>query len=277
MSVLTRRGRFANRPYFTHSPRNHAAELLASLLQILLMMGLLFNALWTTPATAQQDATVETLTVSLLPQFNDPRLLIIYEATLDQAGTAVLAIPPAVELHNATYRADDGTLTNIDAQFEAASDGPFIRFTSPNQTVRLELYQDVIPRQAQRFVDFTLPDQRYDLQTLRWLVTFPLDSSNIVTTPPMTLLGQNHFGMEEYERNAGPLPAGQKAKQTIEWVRESNEPSFNLGAEEENPSHQGDLTPIHIALGLLFLLGLGMVLHGVWTWRTQGEEESTDL
>ena len=26
MSVLTRRGRFANRPYFTHSPRNHAAE-----------------------------------------------------------------------------------------------------------------------------------------------------------------------------------------------------------------------------------------------------------
>ncbi|MGB0389014.1 MAG: hypothetical protein ACPGWR_29680 [Ardenticatenaceae bacterium] len=244
----------------------------------LLIVGLLFNQLWGTPASAQAEATVETLTVSLLPQFNDRRLLIIYEATLNQAGSARLAIPSAVELHAATYRAEDGTLTNMEAEFEAASDGRFIRFSSPNRTARLELYQDVIPPQPQRFVDFTLPAQGHDLQALRWLVTFPLDASNIATTPPMTLLGQNHFGMEEYERQAGPLPARQKATQTIEWVRQSNEPSFDLTDNSASDSLvQEDLLPLYMGLSLLFLLGLGMVLHGAWQFRKKGAEQNTDL
>jgi len=224
---------------------------------------------------AQTSAQVEILTVSLLPQFNDRRLLILYEAQLDQAGSAVLAIPPAVELHRASYQSAEGELIEIQAEFEAASDGRFIRFTSPHQTARLELYQDAIPRNPQRFIDFTLPEQRYNLQTLRWVVTFPLDSSNIKTDPPMTLLGQNHFGMQEYQRDAGALPAGEDAKQTIEWVRTSNEPSFTFASEEENIlANEDNLTPIYIGLGGLFLVGLVMVLHGAWKWRQQRQDES---
>lgn len=224
---------------------------------------------------AQNEAQVETLTVSLLPQFNDPRLLIIYDAQLNQPGSAVLAIPSAVELHRASYQSEDGELIEIEAEFEAASDGRFIRFSSPNQTARLELYQDVIPRNPQRFIDFTLPDQRYDLQNLRWVVTFPLDSSNMITKPPMALLGQNHFGMQEYHRDAGPLPAGQDAEQTIEWVRQSDQPSFTFASEEENIlADQDNLMPIYIGLGGLFLVGLVMVLHGAWQLRQQREEKN---
>ena len=226
-------------------------------------------------ALAQGEAQVETLTVSLLPQFNDRRLLIIYDARLNQAGTAALAIPSAVELHRASYQSEEGELIDIEAKFEGASDGRFIRFTSPNQTARLELYQDAIPRNTVRFVDFTLPDQRYDLQALRWMVTFPLDSSDLKTDPPMTHLGQNHFGMDEYERDVGPLPAGQDAKQTIEWVRISDEPSFTFANEEENIlANEDSLMPIYIGLGGLFLVGLVMALHGVWKLRQQGKDET---
>ncbi len=223
---------------------------------------------------AQSEAQVESLTVSLLPQFNDRRLLIIYEAQLDQVGTAVLAIPSAVELHRASYQSDEGELVEIKAEFEAASDGRFIRFTSPNKTARLELYQDVIPRTTARFVDFTLPDQRYDLQALNWIATFPLDSSDLKSDPPMTLLGENHFGMQEYRRNAGPLPAGQDAKQTIEWVRISEEPSFTFTNEEENIlANDDDLMPLYIGLGALFFVGLVMALHGAWQLRQQKQDD----
>ncbi len=238
-------------------------------LKFVLLLSLLIGLLWGSfsISVAQNEVRVESLTLSLLPQFNDQRLLIIYEATLEAPGSAALAIPAAVELEAALYRADDGTLIDIEAEFEGASDGRFIRFSSPAANARLELYQDVIPRQAERFVDFTLPAQRYDLDSLRWLVTFPLDASNFVTKPPMNPLGQNHFGMEEFEREVAPLPAGERASQTIEWYRESDEPSFVM--TEESPSEGQDLTVTYIGLAVVFLMGFGLMLHGLWRLRTE--------
>lgn len=239
----------------------------------IILFSLLIGLLWGSfsISVAQNEVRVESLTVSLLPQFNDQRLLIIYEAALEAPGSAVLAIPSAVELEAALYRADDGKLSEIEAEFEGASDGRFIRFTSPAANARLELYQDVIPRQAERFVDFTLPTQRYDLDSLRWLATFPLDASNFVTNPPMKPLGQNHFGMEEFEREVAPLPAGTDASQTIEWYRESDEPSFVV--TEESTSEGQNLTVTYIGLAVVFLMGFGLMLHGLHgVWRLRREE-----
>jgi hypothetical protein len=218
----------------------------------IILLSLLIGLLWGSfsISVAQNEVRVESLTVSLLPQFNDQRLLIIYEAALEAPGSAVLAIPSAVELEAALYRADDRKLSEIEAEFEGASDGGFIRFTSPAANARLELYQDVIPRQAEHFVDFTLPAQRYDLVSLHWLATFPLDASNFVTNPPMK-----------------PFCQQVDASQTIEWYRESDEPSFVV--TEESPSEGTNLTVTYIGLAVVFLMRFGLMLHGVWRLRTE--------
>lgn len=221
-------------------------------------------------ASAQQAARVERLTVSLLPQYDDPRLLIIYEATLDAPGSAVLAVPPAVELHAAAYLAEDGRLREMEATFEGASDGRFIRFTTPARTARLEFYQDVIPRQAARRVDFTLPAQREALDTLRWIVVFPLDATDLATEPAMTEAGQNHFGMVEFTRDAGSLPASQSAQQRFSWARESNEPSFlSAAAAPEPPAPSTSPSTLQIVLVLGFGVGVGLVVNGLWRLRRE--------
>lgn len=223
-------------------------------------------------ASAQQAARVERLTVSLLPQYDDPRLLILYEVTLDAPGSVALAVPPAVELHAAAYLAEDGRLRDLEAAFEGASDGRFIRFTSPTRNARLELYQDVIPQQAERTVDFTLPAQRDALDALHWVVVFPLDATDLATEPAMSEAGQNHFGMAEFTRDAGPLPARQPATQRLTWVRESDAPSFLSAAASsvpEAPVPTDSPSTLQIALVLGFGLGLGLVVNGLWRLRRE--------
>lgn len=181
---------------------------------------------FTATAAAQTRATLQTLTVSLLPQYDDPRLMIVLEAELSSAGTASIAIPTAVELVAAEAKAEDGTYTAMEARFDGASDGRFITFTSPTSSVRLVLYQDVIPDQPERDLTFTLPAQRDALSNLTWRVVFPLSAKSLVTEPEMTGIGAVHFGMEGFERDAGALPARTSATQRLAWVRQSNAPSF---------------------------------------------------
>src|SRR5688572_18308215 len=67
-------------------------SILNTLIIILLTMG------FAPSVHAQGTATLQILTVSLLPQYDDPRLMIVFEAELNQAGTSAIAIPTAVEL-----------------------------------------------------------------------------------------------------------------------------------------------------------------------------------
>lgn len=204
------------------------------------LIGIFLTLFFIPSAHAQNTATLQTLTVSLLPQYDDPRLMIVFEAELNQAGRGAIAIPTAVELTGADAKAADGTYTPIEATFEGASDGRFITFTSPTPSVRLVFYQDVIPPQPERDLTFTLPAQRDPLTTLKWRVVFPLGAKEIVTTPEMGSIGAVHYGMEGFERDAGTLPADTVATQRLAWVRQSNAPSFAQAIATPPPATEAD-------------------------------------
>jgi len=188
--------------------------------------GVLVAIFLTPSAHAQSTATLQALTVSLLPQYDDPRLMIVYEAELNQAGTSSVAIPTGVELSGAESKGADGSYVLMEAVFEGASDGRFITFTSPTPSVRLVLYLDAIPPHPERDVTFTLPAQRDPLTALQWRVVFPLGATDMLTEPTMTTIGAVHYGMEGFERDAGSLTARTPAMQRFAWVRQSNSPSF---------------------------------------------------
>lgn len=235
-----------------------------------LLGAFLLLLLMAVPARAQNDARVTGLTVSLQPQFDDPRLLLVLEATLDRPGSALIAIPPAVELHGASYADESGALQPLAASFEATSEGRYIRVDSPTREARLALYQDVIPSGPERVVLFTLPPQRYELETLRWTATFPGDATGIATEPAMEAVGNNHFGLPQFQRVAGPLAARESATQRIAWVRASDEPVFALAAAPDSdplPAPAPSRSRTNLVLAALFVLGLGLVMHGLWQSR----------
>lgn len=189
-------------------------------------MSILLTLFFVRSTHAQSTATLQTVTVSLLPQYDDPRLMIVVEAELNQEGTGAIAIPPVVELVAAEAKTADGTYAPMDAHFEGASDGRFISFTSPTSSVRLVLYQDVIPQQPARDLTFTFPGQRDALTRLTWRVVFPLGAKETGTVPEMGTIGAVHYGMEGFERDAGALAANTPATQRLMWVRASNGASF---------------------------------------------------
>lgn len=220
--------------YWENSRQHSQYSILNTLLIFLLATG------FTSADHAQSTATLQSLTVSLLPQYDDPRLMIVFEADLNQAGTGAIAIPTAVELTGADAKAADGTYTPIEAAFEGASDGRFITFTSPTPSVRLVFYQDVIPPQPERDLTFTLPAQRDDLTLLQWRVVFPLGAKEMLTEPEMGSIGAVHYGMEGFERDAGALPADTPATQRLAWVRQSNAPSFAQAIATPAPATEPD-------------------------------------
>lgn len=231
---------------------------------VVVLAGLLFAILGTPGVRAQNE--VESLTVSLLPQYDDPRLLVILTATLDAPGEVLLGAPSGVELNTAAYLNEQREYQSTEAAFEAASDGRFIRFTTPAREVRVEFFYDVIPPGPERTVTFTLPRQRYSIANLVWKTTFPVDSANPQADPAMDSLGLNHYGMQEWQRAAGPLPLGETASQTIRWVRESNAPSFSMSAIESPPSSGNTPTRSVLVYGgalLAFLVGGLLVADGI--------------
>lgn len=211
---------------------------------------------------AQDPPAWERLAITLMPQYDDPRLLILYEATLERSGEVAFGIPTGVELASAAYREADGRLVEVEARFEARSDGRRVVVESPGRELRLALYQDVIPPTIDRFVDFTLPAQDVAVGELEWRVVYPLGASELRSEPPMRSTGSNHLGMATFSRSAGALTPGSTSMQTIEYRRVSNEPSLALNAPPAAPASARRWLPYALA-GLMFLAGLLLVARGV--------------
>lgn len=230
----------------------------------LLALALLVTLLVGQRTWAQGSSRIEQLTVTLMPQYDDPRLRIVYEVTLEAPGALTLPVPPGVELRRAAYRQEDGSLQEVEATFQAAPEGRFIQFATLTREGYLELYQDAYPPQPQRALTYTLPASRDPIAALRWIALFPPDVDEIELDPPMEADGSNHLGMPRFERVEGALPAGTSSQQSLRWYRESSEPFLFVPppTEESAPS----TTPQWLALAL-FLLGLALVLHGLWRQR----------
>lgn len=235
--------------------RRFPGLLLALALVLLLPMTLLAQA-----------ARFDEFTVTLLPQYDDPRLLILYEATLSAAGPVALAVPPAVELHEVAFWGDDGRLKRLEGRFEGRSDGRYLTFESPAREIRVELYQDVIPPGPERTVLFTLPAQERPIGQFRWNVVFPLESEVVAGSPPMLSTGTDHLGMATFTREVGAVAAGEAVRQEIRWTRVSSEPSIVLPEAVEIDPAGGRRTTL-IGAALLFVAGLGLVLSGLWRGR----------
>jgi hypothetical protein len=247
----------------------------------LLLLSLLVITVAVENVTAQGGiATIESLTVTLMPQYDDPRLLMVYEATLASPGEVALGVPSGVELARASYHVEDGRLEDAEASFEAAPEGRFIHFNVPTNQARLDLYYDVITAGPERFVDFTLPRQKGAIAGVTWQAILPADATDITSSPGMALAGENHLGMPVYEREEGSIEEGERPFQNLAWVRASDAPFLLLPGDEAAEQNSGFINGlsrqsyIYLGGGLLFLVGLWLVVDGFRKQRRENQASS---
>src|SRR5688572_24476418 len=152
---------------------------------ILAAASLLALALIAAPPAAAQDQpiTLDTLTIDLWPEFDQPSVLVIYSGSVaDAAGPTGLTftLPPGADFHVAAYIDAQDRLIEIP---EREVSGDTVTFTTPNGTFRIEFYDSALDMASpEREYIYTYPGD-YAVSTLTWSVQVPPTAESMTTEP----------------------------------------------------------------------------------------------
>ncbi len=179
---------------------------------------------------------IDTLNVDILPEHDDPRVLIIYRGTLSANAPPpyplAFTIPAEAQVHAAAYRRDAQLYS---AQYETGRDGDRTRvtFPVPVRDFQFEYYADAISGRPQRSfgvgVVFPLP-----VENLQVSVEQPLRSSGFTLTPAAArtaVSGAFTYFLYSVDR----WPAGKAWSIRGTYRKEDSDPSLTRPAAQSAP------------------------------------------
>ncbi len=177
------------------------------------------------PAQAQQSPVViERLEIALWPEYDDPRLLVIYRGELaeDPQGPLVLAIPITAQVHAAAHVGPDGRLLADAWQIVGADDRQqIVMFVPGSREFQFEYYDDVIGPGPKKSFIFQFQSGRYEVKDLEIEVQRPLRAWELKATPPLQAEGIDARGFGYFSRRVGAVPLGTLVEQRVSCNVES--------------------------------------------------------
>jgi len=178
---------------------------------------------------AQQPlAVLERLEISLWPEYDDPRLLVIYRGELaeDLHDPMVFVIPATAQVHVAAYVDPEGDLVTDDWQVLPAGGEQRVIFWPDSRQFQFEYYDDVIGTSPERSFIFRFQSYFYEVKELTIKVQQPLGARGLQGIPELTAVGGDSQGFSYFLRKAGPVPVGTVVEQRISYIRTERAPSL---------------------------------------------------
>ncbi|MGB7875422.1 MAG: zinc ribbon domain-containing protein [Anaerolineales bacterium] len=243
-----------------------------------LLLALLFAFLaFPFSAGAQGGITLETLTVQLWPEFDQPAMLVIYDFTLPE-GTSLpvdvsLRIPTDATLIAVAYAPSGGNLLNLPYQDPYEEDGwqVFTMTADMLAIYHIEYYAPLARTDAQREFLYLWPGD-YAVETFNVSVRPPLDTTEITTDPQMGNATTEGSALSLLEWGTSDVEAGEELPIRIAYTKSSD----RLGVSDQ-PLETGNVdenTQGRVSLSnyLPYILGgLGALLilvGGLYFWQT---------
>ncbi len=174
-------------------------------------------------ANAQQATGLEIqqLQVDLWPQYDDPRLLVIYKGTLAAPPDQPLRfpIPAGAKVNAVAHLNQQGGLINEPWKSEPSGDLQMITFTPETARFQLEYYVDVIgPGPDRSFtVDIDLDGQ--SVKDLGIGVQQPAGASNLQGEPALSGPVTGFQGLSYFSRQVENVQPGQTVRQTVTYTK----------------------------------------------------------
>ena len=239
---------------------------------LLLVAGL---TLGVRPAAAQGPVSLETLLISLWPEFDRAAVLVILDGTLP-AGTTLpaqvaLHMPAAAGQPSATaYTAADGTLLAAPFTTTTAGDDIIVTLTTETLKFRLEYYDPALSQTgSQRAYTFAWTSATAVTAAVVRLQQ-PAGATAPTTTPALTSVGAGEFGLQYYEGDLGALTAGQSVQVAVGYTKTDDTlSSVAVGAAAPAATSAagtgatspaaGNTTAIWLAVGGVVVLGAGVL------------------
>lgn len=203
-----------------------------------------------TAAVAAQAATFDTYRVSLWPEYDDPRLLVIEEPLL--SASAVLpyrfsgAVPKDAQVNMACQIAASGQHECQPYERVDSGEGSLLGFTAPSRKqLYLEYYTDPLggERPKDRRLDyvFTAPA---DIGTLQLEVKQPKDAAGFKLDPAPKGSRTDAEGFTWAQYSVADLKAGQSVAFKLAYSRPTWEPPVRPAAQSAAPGARGAPPPV---------------------------------
>ena len=235
--------------------------------------------LGTASATQGEPPTIQRLQVSLWPEYDDPRLLVIYRGELASEATQPvrLPIPADAEVHAVAYVAEDGTLVNLDWTSETAEDGRVLVLSPPTRAFQVEYYWDVLGTGPERSFTVPIAAGPQPVQALRIQVQEPVGAQDLQGDPPLEGPTVGFQGLNYYVREAGPLAPGAVVRQTVRYVKRDTR--LSVAVVQPTPAQPAQAEKavaaavptrpirLYVLVATLLVVGTSLIAFGVWRSR----------
>lgn len=233
-----------------------------------------------TVSNAQGPTTLNRLFIKLWPEYDDPRLLVIFDGELLQPNQPFRVPIPAGAFINAVASAgDDGRLINSVWESSIDDNGnTIITVTADGPLFRVEYYIPLKVQGDQRIIEFKLPPNYFVTDEASIEILLPPDSTDISLEPVEETNQQMAGGGVLLQRNLGVVAADQVISQKVSYRNPTG--AMTMPETEKQPvapapepaptpatkSNGPDWLLVGLAVAAVVLIGFGA--YGLWRTRT---------
>ncbi|MCX8103710.1 MAG: zinc ribbon domain-containing protein [Candidatus Bipolaricaulota bacterium] len=182
---------------------------------------------------AQQiPVVIERLAISLWPEYDDPRLLVIYRGELaeDPTSSLVFTLPRTAQIHAVAHVGPAGTLLTDAWQILPEDNEQLVLFTPGSRRFQVEYYDDVLGTAPERAFVFQFRSDRYDIKNLEIEVQQPLRATGFQASPALEPQGVDTRGFHYFGRRVGAVPPGTLIEQRVSYRKTDTLPSLRPAA-----------------------------------------------
>jgi hypothetical protein len=231
------------------------------------------------PAAAQdQPITLDTLTIDLWPEFDQPSMLVIYGGSVAEAAGPVeltFSLPRDAEFHVAAYIDEMDRLIEIPER-EVGENS--VTFVSPNGTFRIEFYDPTLDtsRQERQYI-YTYPGD-YAVSTLNWSVQVP-PTAESMTTEPAGALTTGLFDIAYYVAAVTDISQNEPTGILVKYTKHDAALTTDARAQQPEPAleEESNNTAIIALLVVIALAVLGIGAYVVIQTRRMAVAASTPV
>jgi len=181
------------------------------------------------PAGAVADTRINTMEVEIWPEYDDPRVLVIYRGTMapDQSFPTdfTFVVPSDAQVHMAGAVDENGGHVHALFRERDRGDGTkeiFYSLEHPN--LYMEFYYDPFTGAEQREFSYPLVSP-FPIQDLKVSVQQPLRATGFGVTPSTSNVAQDQNGFSYYVVSLGEVPAGDGRSVSVAYRKTDREPS----------------------------------------------------
>lgn len=215
------------------------------------------------PALGASDKppTIKTMKVSVWPEYDDPRVLVIYRGEFNDGSSFPQAVkfpvPMGSEVNQACALKQPGD-EHLCQLYEAVTeqDSLQIAYSLPIPTYLLEYYWDGVKGQPDKSVSFKYVAP-YAIDKLDLEVGQPLRATNFKLSPNYGTVNSDAAGMKYYHYTFSNVAAGQVINVDASYTKPDNKPSVAKKPGSGAASGGSPNTIVLIAVGAVGVAAIG--------------------